>query len=401
MPVGYLVTVALAAWCTFFAVAPPRPSHTSPFSLAYVFGFLVNELPIVLLAWLVASTALLVVQGDTRGPVALVAIVVAVVTAGALGVAARRGLRAGLVVDRAMADGLGPSWRLPVEPRWAESLGRRPSLARRWLFPFPVRPRAVERVANVAYGPFGRRNRLDLFRHRSHPPGAPVLVYLHGGAYHSGRKNREARPLLYRFARRGWLCISANYRLSPAATFPDPLVDLKRVIEWVREHGPEFGADPTMLVVSGSSAGGHLAAMAALTPNDPEFQPGFERANTSVSAAVCLYAYLGPVGSRAGGPASPAECLRPDAPPFFVAHGDLDTLVLVEDAREFVRRLRATSTNPVVYAELPGAHHGFDVLHSPRFESVVDGIEGFTAWVRSTTAGRRGPAGPGPGGAAR
>jgi acetyl esterase/lipase len=74
-----------------------------------------------------------------------------------------------------------------------------------------------------------------------------------------------------------------------------------------------------------------------------------------------------------------------DAPPFFVAHGQLDTIVLVEDARNFVERLAAVSANPVVYAELPGAQHVFDLFHSIRFDSLVDGIEAFTTWIRTRT----------------
>jgi acetyl esterase/lipase len=65
-----------------------------------------------------------------------------------------------------------------------------------------------------------------------------------------------------------------------------------------------------------------------------------------------------------------------------VAHGDRDTLVLVEDARLFVERLRDASSNPGVYAELPGGHHTFDLFHFLRFEAVVDGIEAFAASVR-------------------
>ena len=119
-----------------------------------------------------------------------------------------------------------------------------------------------------------------------------MLIHLHGGAFRSGRKSREARPLLYRLASQGWVCISANYRLSPAATFPDQLIDVKKVIVWAREHGPEYGADPAVVFVAGSSAGGHLAALAALTPNDPVFQPGFEGADTSVAAAISLVRLL-------------------------------------------------------------------------------------------------------------
>ena len=260
---------------------------------------------------------------------------------------------------------------------------RHPPWARVVFLPFLVRRRDVERVANIRYGDAGRRNLLDVYRHRSRPSGGPVLVYLHEGGFRSGRKSREARPLIYRLASQGWVCISANYRLSPAARFPDHHVDAKKVIAWVWEHGREYGADSATVFVAGSSAGGHLAAMAALTPNDPVFQPGFERADTSVVAAICLYGYYGSLDADERFPSSPLAYVRADAPPFFVAHGDKDTLVLVEDARRFVQRLRRTSSNPVVYAELPGGQHAFDLFGSLRFEAVVSGIEAFAAWVRS------------------
>jgi acetyl esterase/lipase len=138
--------------------------------------------------------------------------------------------------------------------------------------------------------------------------------------------------------------------------------------------------------VAGSSAGGRLAALAARTPGDLAYQPGFEHADTSVTAAVCLGGYYGHPGTRESAPSSPLACDGTDAPPFFVAHGDQDSLTPVAAARLFVERLRATLSNPVVYAELPGAQHGFDWFHSLRFETVVDAIEAFAAWVRSSRA---------------
>ena len=198
-----------------------------------------------------------------------------------------------------------------------------------------------------------------------------------------GKKNREALPLLYRLASQGWVCVSANYRLRPAAKFPDHLIDVKKVIAWVREHGYEYGADPAVVFVAGSSSGGQLAALAALTPNDPAYQPGFEHADTSVSAAICLHGYYGYPGTKDRSPSSPLAYDGTDAPPFFVAHGDRDSLLPAAMARLFVEGLRATSSNPVIYAELPGAQHGFDRFHSLRFDTVVEAIEAFTAWVRS------------------
>ncbi|WP_133740490.1 alpha/beta hydrolase fold domain-containing protein [Actinorugispora endophytica] len=74
-----------------------------------------------------------------------------------------------------------------------------------------------------------------------------------------------------------------SHEQKPAAS-PDlsRLIDLKKVIAWVREHAHQYGANPTPLFVAGSSAGGHMAASAALTQGDPAFQPGFENADTSV-----------------------------------------------------------------------------------------------------------------------
>lgn len=73
-----------------------------------------------------------------------------------------------------------------------------------------------------------------------------------------------------------------------------------------------------------------------------------------------------------------------------VVHGDQDTLVIVEDARHFVDRLRATSLNPVVYAELPAAQHGFDLFRSRRLETIIDAVEAFAVWARSMPEGRSG-----------
>jgi acetyl esterase/lipase len=85
--------------------------------------------------------------------------------------------------------------------------------------------------------------------------------------------------------------------------------------------------------------------------------------------------------------ASPMSHVRPDAPPFFVLHGTNDTLVPVEQARSFVRRLRAASNRPVVYAELPRAQHAFDMLPSVRTHHTVRAVERFLAVVRSEHGG--------------
>jgi len=381
VPFGYLWAVALTATGTVFALAPvrwPRPvAH-----LSYFLGLIVNEIAFFAGCWLVLTTALAFGQKDidTLGGWAIVGLA-AVVMAG-LAVVARRGLRDGASVERAMTEGLGPDWGEAISPDLRPRSRRRLPPARILFWPFLAYRFDVRRVTNLRYGDAGRRNLLNVYRHRSRPVNAPVLIHMHGGGYHRGRKGSQSRPLLYRLASQGWVCVSANYRLRPGAEHPDHLIDLKKVIAWVRENGHEYGADPAVLFVAGSSAGAHMAALAALTQNDPVFQPGFEDADTSVTAAVCLNAYYGQYYGQSP-ESSPLSHITPDAPPFFIAHGGRDTLVPVEDARQFAQALRRTSANPVVYAELRDAHHAFDLFHSPRYDAVVNAVEDFAAWVRS------------------
>lgn len=389
MPIGYLVTVGLLAIYTLFALVPPIPKHSSPSNISYWLGSLINELPFIALYWLLFSTGLAFYQGDIGSPGSWVVVGLAVLTACGLILIAKRGSRGESVIETALDEDLGDGWRYSLNNELKTDLRTKLPLGRILFAPFFVRNFRVKRNANISYGDAGKRNLLDVYHHRSTPAGAPVMIYFHGGAFRSGWKNREARLLHYRLASKGWVCISANYRLQPKAKFPDHLVDFKKVIAWVRENGHEYGADPSTLFVAGSSAGGHLASMAGLTQNDPAFQPGFEDADTSVTGVVSLYGFYGSAGGNGHLPSTPLAYLNEDAPPFFVTHGDKDTLVIVKDARKFVKKLRAESLNPVVYAELPGAQHSFDLFLSLRFDAVVNGIEAFAAWVRSTEEKRK------------
>jgi acetyl esterase/lipase len=234
-------------------------------------------------------------------------------------------------------------------------------------------------------------------------------VYIHGGAWIIGDKREQGLPLLHELARRGWVTVTINYRLSPKATWPDHIVDCKRALVWVREHIAEYGGDPGFIAVSGGSAGGHLSSLLALTPGDADFQPGFEGADASVDACVPFYGVYDMTAgwgtSRcddglltllerrvfkrriADDPsvfedASPLHRVNVDAPPFFVVHGTNDTLVPVADARAFVAALRSVSKAVVVYAELPYTQHAFDVLPSVRSAHAVAAVVRFLEGVR-------------------
>ena len=81
--------------------------------------------------------------------------------------------------------------------------------------------------------------------------------------------------------------------------------------------------------------------------------------------------------------ASPMSRVHAAAPPFFIIHGDRDTLVPVREAREFAALLRQHTRNPVVYAEIPGAQHAFEIFPSLRTTFVIHGVERFLAYIYS------------------
>jgi acetyl esterase/lipase len=373
MPIGYLITTGGMAAVALSAALRHRPRRSSPFRLSYVFGLWLNW-PLIAFLLLVASTSLAVAQSGVDSFGLWIGVGLAAVASAALVILRQRARRTGPAVERALDEGLGAGWRDGVEAELAARLRRRPSLARVLLAPVSARRRGLERIANVRYGPARRANLLDLYLDRPHRPGRPVLIHFH--PVH-GSKRLGTRYLFHRLAGEGWICVSANYRRAGGEA-SDSLIDVKRVIAWVREHGREYGADPTQIFLAGSSLGGHLASLAAFTAGDPALQPGFESVDTSVAGVISLYGYYGSVTSGTA-PTSRLPYATTNAPPCFVAHGDQDTLVTVEDARGFVEQLRATSSNPVVYAELPGAQHGFDLFRSRRFDTVVDAIEAFTA----------------------
>ena len=299
--------------------------------------------------------------------------------------------RSRAVVDDALAAQGIPRSGIPV-PLW------------RVVVAAPFRGRGVEKIPNIPYRTVaGRVLKLDVYRGSGNTSDRPALLYIHGGGWTVGDKREQGLPLLHHLARNGWVCFSANYRLSPGATFPDHLVDVKAALVWIREHGAEYGADTSFVAVAGGSAGGHLAALVGLTENDGRYQPGFESADTSVQAVVPIYGVydttnrLGVQSDQyvpmlmeplvmkaflADEPdkfhdASPLDRIHPDVPPFLVIQGDRDTLAPVEEARAFVGQLAETSRSRVVYMEFPGAQHIFDLFYSNQSAQMVEGVLAF------------------------
>ncbi len=370
---------------------------------AFAFGLPTSELAGHAAGAYAASAVAAVARGAHRSTAGKLGLALTGAGAAALWQLQRSTDDADRIVERALRDQLGDDYRdhLPPPPM-APRTTALPTV------PTPkVRARYVEH-GHIGYGDAGARNTLDIWRRPDLPADgkAPVLLQIHGGAWIYGDKEGQAYPLMVHLAERGWICVSATYRLSPRATWPDHIVDVKRALVWVKEHIADHGGDPDQVVISGGSAGGHLTALAALTPNDPQFQPGFEDADTSVRAAVPFYGvYDWTNRDETGSPdlerllgerivkqtridaedlydqASPMSHVSADAVPMMLLHGTNDSLVPVAQARSMVDMLRAVSSNPVVYAEFPGAQHAYDVFSSNRTDASVAGIERFLAAV--------------------
>jgi acetyl esterase/lipase len=345
-------------------------------------------------------------RGDFRGRRGVAALALTVLSWGFLAAIQHRNLTTPRpVLRKALVEGLGEDFAdvLDTLPSTPSPSGRPTAWRTTW-----ARRQFVEKTNIVTYGPHGRANLADVWRRRDLPRDgkAPVLLEVPGGAWAIGWRRPQAYPLMSHLADRGWICVAMNYRVSPLHTWPDHIIDVKRALAWVKENIADYGGDPDFVAITGGSAGGHLAALAALTPGDPEYQPGFEDADTSLVAAVPVYGRYDWYTTHGNGrrefigylerlvvkrqftrfrdiyaEASPIRRLRADAPPFFILHGENDSLIPVDEAREFVAAIREVSTSPVLYAELPGAQHAFDIFSSPRAHNSAEAVGEFLSWV--------------------
>lgn len=264
----------------------------------------------------------------------------------------------------------------------------------------------VERLDLVYSSLGGRAQLLDLYLPRGAAQPLPVIVWLHAGGWRSGNR-KDAPDLSRHFAVRGFAVASMDYRHSSEAIFPAQLHDVKAAIRWLRANAGGYGIDGWRIGLWGASAGGHLATLAALTP-DEVFGDQAGGANgrrdvpTDVQAVVTAYApmdflqmdaqrdralievddpsaFVLPPGARTadarsyeslliGAPihdrpdlaraASPLTYVAAGAPPFLIVHGRSDRAVPVQQS-ELLYDALAKSGTDVTLRLVNGKGHGF------------------------------------------
>ena len=406
---AYLVA-AISAWLVLSALTALRPGRRGIFAaLAYPVGWAAGELPVQAIVVEGALVGVLVWWGWPRtswlGVLVVVLVGVVVLENVALVAiqflsrrvvreALARSPREPLVLPSPSQDLFGSWWRTALQ--------------------IPFHPRDMQLIRNVPYGPLAR-HRLDVWRLSTTPKDAPVIFYVHGGAWTFGDKREQGRPMLHEFVRRGWIAVACNYRLAPRNVWPAQIEDVTRTLGWIKKYIATYGGDPTRVVVAGGSAGGHLAALLALTGEDPTWRPKdvVGVSDWSVRGAIPLYGVLEMTGDEthwrglgrglrilleqrvvmkpyAEDPAlyeamSPFHRLHENAPPFLVVQGGNDTLVDVQVARDFVEKFRRVALSRIYYVELPFTQHAFDVSASPRTSAVVRAAVVFAESVAQRT----------------
>lgn len=395
------IFLAAGAWFALLAIISHRPLYR-PGALAlltWIPGWLVSELPLHGIVAQIAIAITLSLSGGLDAPAGIAGLVLTTLSISLLWHHVSLSTVTSLIVERSMRQGLGADYhdRLSdeVDPTipWSELVRV-----------VPKRPEGVAVERDVVY--FEDENTrlcLDIYRRHDAAASAPVFLYVHGGGWVIGSKNKQGLPTVHRLARRGWVVYTIDYRLSPAATFPEHLVDVKRAIAFARKTATDHGGDPNFIVVGGGSAGAHLASLAALTPNQPRYQPGFADANTKVQGCVCYYGIYDIVHPASDAPqrgldyllekfvikkrrdedpdiyvdASPASLVKADAPPFLLIHGTTDNLAPVAGARTMRDALARAGVAKVVYIELRGAHHAFEIFPSLRSAAIINGVDRF------------------------
>ena len=208
---------------------------------------------------------------------------------------------------------------------------------------------------------------LDLYCPEKFSGALPVIIYIHGGGWRRGRKEKCPAVGL---VQDGYAVASIDYRLTSTAPFPAQIEDCKAAVRWLRANASTYHLDPDRVGVWGHSAGGHLAALLGTSGGVPELEgTGDNMQYSSQVQAVCDSAgpadllamtNLGPKRTFAiegllGGPlekdkakaiaASPIHYVSKDDPPFLIVHGEGDRAVPVEQSQRLYEELRKAGVN--------------------------------------------------------
>jgi acetyl esterase/lipase len=261
----------------------------------------------------------------------------------------------------------------------------------------PAQPSQKD-LKDVAYAEAeGRKLLLDLHMPSPSNTNPYLIVWIHGGAWHSGSKASPPNS----FVESGYALASVDYRLSVEAKFPAQVHDIKAAIRYLRANASKYGYRNDKIIIAGSSAGAHLAVLVGVTNNDKELERSLGQYTNTSSAVQAILDYYGPTnfttilkqstphGISVRGPAialllgkpvdnvqdmarkaSPVFQVDPTDPPLLIFHGDQDIQVPINQSHELVgayQNHKLKVQMEVVY----GAGHSEAPYFEPKYQNVM------------------------------
>jgi len=223
----------------------------------------------------------------------------------------------------------------------------------------------------------------------------PALVFVHGGGWRGGDKLQGFTELALEYARKGYVAIAPNYRLSGEAPFPAAVEDVKCAVRWLRAHAQEYNVDRNRIGGYGNSAGAHLVAVLGLVGREAglegdgpyqdqssllqavvpsavptDFTSWNEEFNSWETAVLPFLAGPKKTFMKRARQASPITYVRGNAPRFLVIHGTADRTVPFDQAERFVAALKQAAARDVVFLSYDGAGHGVFREHRDETEPI-------------------------------
>jgi acetyl esterase/lipase len=228
--------------------------------------------------------------------------------------------------------------------------------------------------SNIPYDHY-KETVLDILQPTAKATGKrPGVLVIHGGGWVNGTKESQVQPICLRYVEKGFVVANVEYRLAKAALAPAAVQDALHAAEWFRKHAQEYNVDTKRIVVTGGSAGGHLALMVGITPKSAKLGPP-----AKVAAVVNFYG-ITDVGDQLDGPnmrkyavtwlpeqpgrmelakrLSPMTYVRKGLPPILTLHGDADQTVPYEHGVKLTKALQDAGDKAELIT-VPGGKHGF------------------------------------------
>ena len=234
--------------------------------------------------------------------------------------------------------------------------------------------------------------KIDVYQSRNDEGPAPTFIYYHGGGWVGG--NKEANVLrLLPYLEQGWAAVNVQYRLGNVSLAPAAVEDSLCALRWVVRNAEQYGFDPEKLVVSGNSAGGHLALTTGMIPSEAGLDRQCLGSETPDVAAIVNWYGITDVGDLLSGVneksyavrwlgsqsniheiadrVSPLKYIRADLPPIITIHGDADPIVPYNHAVQLHRGLDQAEIVNQLLTVPNGLHGGFPADEMLRIYSSI------------------------------